>query len=33
MIHNVMAIADVDRAAFFAARSQSADLPVQRTGA
>jgi hypothetical protein len=30
MIHNVVAIADVERAAFFAARSQGADLSAQR---
>jgi hypothetical protein len=33
MIHNVVAMADVERAAFFAARSQGADLSVQGTGA
>jgi hypothetical protein len=33
MIHNVGAIADIERAAFFAACRQSADLSVQQTGA
>jgi hypothetical protein len=33
MIHNVVAMADVERAAFFAARSRGVDLSVQRTGA
>jgi hypothetical protein len=33
MMHNVAAIADIDRAAFFAARSQGADVSVQGTGA
>jgi hypothetical protein len=32
-IHNVVAMAEIERAAFFAARRQSADLSVQRTGA
>jgi hypothetical protein len=33
VMHNVVAIADIERAAFFAARSQRADLSVERTGA
>jgi hypothetical protein len=33
MIHNVVAMADVERAAFSAARSLIADLSAQRTGA
>ena len=33
MIHNVVAMADVDRAAFYAASSLGADLSVQRSGA
>jgi hypothetical protein len=33
MMHNVAAMADVERAAFFAARSQRADVTMQTTGA
>src|SRR5262245_28459187 len=33
MIQNVVAMVDIERAAFFAARSQGADLSAQRTGA
>jgi hypothetical protein len=33
MIHNVVAIADVERAAFFAARRQRADVTIQTVGA
>jgi hypothetical protein len=33
VMHNVVAMADLERAAFFAARSQGADLSAQRTGA
>jgi hypothetical protein len=33
VIHNVAATMDTERAAFFAARSQRADVSVQRTGA
>jgi hypothetical protein len=33
MMHNIAALADIERAAFFAARSQGADVSVQRTGA
>jgi hypothetical protein len=33
VMHNVIAMADMERAAFCAARSQDADLSVQRTGA
>jgi hypothetical protein len=32
-MHNVVAMADVGRAAFFAARSQRADVSAQKTGA
>jgi len=33
VMHYVAAMADIERAAFFAARSQRADVSVQRTGA
>ena len=33
MMQNVAALVDIERAAFFAARSQGADMSVQRTGA
>ena len=33
MMHNVAAMVDIERAAFFAARCQRADVSVQRTGA
>ena len=33
VMHNLAAMAYTERAAFFAARSQGADLSVQRTGA
>jgi len=33
MMQNVAAMVDIERAAFFAARSQGADVSAQRTGA
>jgi hypothetical protein len=33
MMHHVVAMADTERAAFFAARSQGADVSAQRNGA
>ena len=33
VMHNVVAMADIERAAFFAARSQGADVSAQGTGA
>jgi hypothetical protein len=33
VMHCVAALADIERAAFFAARSQHADVSVQTTGA
>jgi len=33
LMHNVVAMADIERTAFFAARSQDADVSAQRTGA
>jgi hypothetical protein len=33
VIHNVAAMADIDLAAFFAARNHGADVSMQRTGA
>jgi len=33
MMHDVAAMVDIERAAFFATRSQRADVSVKRTGA
>ena len=33
VMHDLAAMADTERAAFFAARSQGADMSAQRTGA
>ena len=33
VMHNLAAIVETERAAFFAARSQGADMSAQRTGA
>ena len=33
VMHNVVAMVDIERAAFFAARSPGADVSVQTTGA